>query len=133
MEPNLPRGSVAFISTEAGPRAIHVGDVITFSVASESGTLVTHRVVGIEDQDGNLAFQTRGDDNNGVDPWRVLPSDVVGRLQLFVPGVGYVISAAGLPAARGAVMVLLAISFGFQLLRHALKRPARAQVAATTA
>lgn len=64
------------------------GDVITFwTVIEGKRELNTHRIIGIET--GNqVAYITKGDANSGQDPLRVLNSEVVGKYQFKLKGMG---------------------------------------------
>ncbi len=64
---------------------IKVGDVISFM---ENKSVVTHRVIGIKNEDGSRAFLTKGDANNGEDTDPVAESSVVGVFKTRVPMLG---------------------------------------------
>ena len=97
MEPTLPVGSVVY--DEVVPvDDIEVGDIITFVPPPEFGIddPVTHRVVQVstveEDRShpGERLFRTKGDNNEEVDPWRmVLDGPDQARVAHHVPYVGY--------------------------------------------
>jgi signal peptidase len=113
MEPAINTGSV-IITRPIAPEAIHVGDIISFS--SRSGTFVTtHRVIGIE-QNPELLFITKGDANRGKDPAPISPDQVLGKLFLVLPGLGYLISYIKNPVALIILIVVpLVIVLGFEL------------------
>ena len=85
MEPRLPVGSLAF-SLPVIPEEIKVGDIIAFEFSSD--TTVSHRVVEVL-RHPELAFRTKGDANNEVDPIVTPAEDVRGRVIFSVPYVGY--------------------------------------------
>lgn len=62
------------------------GDVIVYR---KEGILVIHRVVGIERINGQTRYYTKGDANEENDRGYITDSDVVGRVSLKLPGVGY--------------------------------------------
>jgi len=62
-----------------------VGDVIRFR--TEEGSIV-HRVKGVQRDEADLVFITRGDGNNVDDP-AVLPEQIEGRMVLLIPKVGW--------------------------------------------
>jgi signal peptidase len=82
MEPALSPGDVVIVS---GSASVGVGDVITFDDGNSVPT--THRVVGIEDG----RYLTKGDANENVDGRTVDPSDVLGRVVVTFPLIGYAI------------------------------------------
>jgi signal peptidase I len=103
MEPSIPLGSVVVVRA-VDPTEVHVGDVLTFHMPH--GTVVTHRVTAISADDGNLAFQTKGDASQSADTTLVPASAVVGGVEYSLPGVGYLIYVLG---STAGVLVALAI------------------------
>jgi signal peptidase len=66
-----------------------VGDVLAFQEpGSKPNTLVTHRIVSIEEGEKRL-FQTKGDANNAEDMFKVPASNAVGKLIFVIPFAGY--------------------------------------------
>lgn len=92
MEPTLKVGSVE-ITKPFDPNNIQVGDIITFRSPRNPQLVVSHRVVAITDQ----GFITKGDANRDNDQLVVPPQNVVGKVVLHVPYVGYVIWALRTP------------------------------------
>jgi signal peptidase len=113
MEPAISTGSI-IITRPISPGAIEVGDIITY--ASRSGTFITtHRVIGIE-QNPDLRFITKGDANRDKDPAPISPDQVLGKLFLVIPGLGYLISYIKNPVALIILIVVpLVIVLGFEL------------------
>ena len=67
MYPEIESGDLIICKTEE-PENIRVGDVISFFDPAGNGTsIVTHRVMEITEQDGLLAWRTKGDNNNTED------------------------------------------------------------------
>ena len=81
MHPALDVGDVVLVDRDAEPAR---GGVATFVHPQVPGALVTHRLVG-HDDDG---WRTRGDANATEDPWRVSNEEVVGLTRLVVPSIG---------------------------------------------
>lgn len=117
MEPTVPRGS-AIVVAPLDPATIRVGDVISIKVPP-AGALFTHRVVEVVDVggegQGERRFVTRGDANAAPDPAPVQPAWVVGRVELSVPFVGFLIALLGIPSG-----VAFLLSLGLTLLSMAL-------------
>jgi signal peptidase len=62
------------------------GDIIQFS---RDDILITHRIFQIfKDRNGNLSFQTKGDNNSAIDPRLVMPNEVRGTLTKVIPKIG---------------------------------------------
>jgi signal peptidase len=96
MEPAIKTGSLAFIDTS--DRDVFVGDVISFRAGN---LLVSHRVIEITAQ----GYKTKGDNNDVADAGIVKDSCVEGKILFSVPGAGYFLKTAAVPA--GMVIILL--------------------------
>ena len=67
MYPVIESGDLIICHT-AEPEEIHVGDVIAFfDPAGNGSTIVTHRVQEVAEQGGQIAWRTKGDNNNTED------------------------------------------------------------------
>jgi len=67
MYPVIESGDLIICHTEE-PENIEVGDVIAFfDPAGNGSTIVTHRVIEVTEQDGEVAWRTKGDNNNTED------------------------------------------------------------------
>jgi signal peptidase len=86
MQPNLNVGDIAIV-VSADPNKVQVGDVIQYQQNEE---MVLHRVVGSQQTADGMVFITKGDANNAPDQDPVLPSQIVGKLVLKVPELGWV-------------------------------------------
>jgi signal peptidase len=98
MEPAIPVGGVVLIKP-VEPEMVDVGDIICFKF-SES-TLITHRVARII-EDG---FVTKGDANEDFDLKIVNPSEVVGKVVLILPLIGFIGTFA--QSTLGFIVLLL--------------------------
>ncbi len=66
-------------------------DVISFFDPAGNGTsIVTHRVIEIVTEDGEIKFRTRGDNNNTEDRDLVSSDDLVGIYKSRIPGAGHI-------------------------------------------
>jgi signal peptidase len=84
MEPAIPVGSVVVIKP-VDPETLKTGDVICFKL-SEPTTTVTHRLFNIT----NEGFITKGDANEDPDQWTVKKENVIGKVILTIPFIGYI-------------------------------------------
>ena len=115
MEPRFHSGDLAIVRPASG---YAVGDAVAYRSATLH-TVVLHRIVAVEDG----RFRLRGDNNSWLDPDRVPPSDVLGRLVERVPRGGDLL----LQARQPVVLVLGSVlaTLGSALLRWALRRRGR--------
>lgn len=102
MEPSIPRGAAIAVHPVA-IEEIEAGDVVTYR--SDGGVLITHRVVGTELDGADRRLALQGDANPTADPATVSGSQLVGRVGLSLPLVGFVLAALGTP---GGVLAALA-------------------------
>ena len=116
MSPAFDTGSLVFVK-QTEPLSIAEGDIITYSSATDSERLTTHRVVGINRENG-LNFVTRGDANNVNDPNMVAAGNLVGMVTGSVPYIGYLLGYA--QTSQG--LVLLIFIPGFLILLLELRR-----------
>lgn len=82
----------AVIAYRPNVESLKKGDIITFrsTDARYSGLTVTHRILGIsKSDDGQVAFQTKGDNNTTPDAALVLGSNIYGKVFFVVPWLGY--------------------------------------------
>jgi signal peptidase len=105
MAPLINPGDVV-VTVPTAVSAIRVGDIITYHIPVEDHRVETHRVAEIlTNQDGTTAVRTKGDANNGADPWTAtLQGDTVDRHLLTVPSVGQAIRMLREPVVLNTLM-----------------------------
>ena len=74
MSPTLKAGDGLSV-VPYGNRRIQIGDVVVFREPEGKNNIV-HRVVAVESQ----GVRTKGDNNINIDPWILLPDDIIGRV-----------------------------------------------------
>jgi signal peptidase len=85
---------------------IRAGDIITYHIPVEDQRVETHRVTEIlATGDGTTSVRTKGDANNGVDPWTAtLQGSTIDRHVLTVPYVGQAIRALREPVVLNTLI-----------------------------
>lgn len=114
MTPALAPGD-AVVVAERDPATIREGDVITF-LRGDGEVPVTHRVVGVVDSGGEVAFETKGDANDDVDAGLVPAGNVIGVVLLTIPYIGYVIQFAN---SEYGFLALIVLPFGLLVVNEA--------------
>ncbi len=99
---------------------VKMNDIVSFFDPEGNGTsIVTHRVIEILEEDGELFFRTKGDNNNVEDKTLVPADNLVGIYRMRIPGVGNVAmfmqSTAGLIVC---VIVPIILLVGFDMIRR---------------
>ena len=85
---------------------VKVGDIITYHIPVEDQRVETHRITEITTTaDGGVAVQTKGDANNGIDPWiATLSGKTVDKQVATVPYVGNAIRTLREPIVLNTLM-----------------------------
>ncbi|MGF6835080.1 signal peptidase [Paenarthrobacter sp. TE4293] len=85
---------------------VKVGDIITYHIPVEDQRVETHRITDITaTADGGVAVQTKGDANNGIDPWiATLQGTTVDKQVATIPYVGNAIRALREPMVMNILM-----------------------------
>ena len=89
MEPAIPVGSIVY-SHKTDPAQLNEGDVIVFTDPARGTTPITHRVVS-NDRDRCIII-TKGDANAREDADPVTYDNVMGKVGLHIPHLGFVAS-----------------------------------------
>ena len=89
MYPNIKAGDVV-ITYKNEDNHYDSGDVITFISRANGGITVTHRVTEVFVGDGSYSYRTKGDNNNAEDTELINSSDVLGKVVVKIPWVGYI-------------------------------------------
>ena len=90
MYPDIKSGDLIICNT-AEAEDVKVNDVISFFDPAGNGTsIVTHRVIEIVEEDGEILFRTRGDNNNTEDKELVPAENLVGVYKMRIAGAGHI-------------------------------------------
>lgn len=86
MEPEIMTGDMVLVkNTDAGN--LQEGDVIAFKSGE---AVVTHRIMEVKTENGEVSYVTQGDANDSPDQTSVKPADVEGIYKNRIPGAGNV-------------------------------------------
>ncbi|GEN44340.1 signal peptidase I SipW [Alkalibacillus haloalkaliphilus] len=115
MEPEISTGSVIGIDTNINPEALSEGDVVMFQ--SEPGVFVTHRVIDVVENNNQVMYRTKGDNNEAADSSLLLPENIHGvHSSINIPFLGYVMDFANSSLGIALLMIipgiLLVVSSG---------------------
>ena len=119
MYPDIKSGDLIICNT-AEAEDVKVNDVISFFDPAGNGTsIVTHRVIEIVEEDGEILFRTRGDNNNTEDKELVPAENLVGVYKMRIAGAGHIAmfmqSTAGLIICVVLPIILLV---GYDIIRR---------------
>lgn len=90
MYPKIKAGDI-IITYKNSDNKYKTGDIITFVSTGKStaGITITHRIVEIKKENGKYSYITKGDNNNTKDLDEVKSNNVIGRVIIKIPKVGY--------------------------------------------
>lgn len=105
MSPLINPGDVV-VSVPTPVTGLKTGDIITYGIPVQDQRIETHRVVEIiRNANGTTAVRTKGDANNGADPWTAtLQGNTVGVHAATVPYLGTAIRTLRDPIVMNALM-----------------------------
>lgn len=82
------------VTKKVEEKDLKVGDIITFISTDQrfSGLIITHRIkqVFVDPVTGEYSFETKGDNNNAADFTHAKGSNVLGKVILKIPKLGYI-------------------------------------------
>ena len=90
MTPTIPVGSAVFVKM-LEPSELKEGDIITYATSRDGKVVVTHRIEEVINDENGLRFITKGDANDVTDLNPILASQVIGKVNLFIPHLGNVL------------------------------------------
>ena len=85
MTGEINRGDILIYEEYSG-ESLSVGEVIVFT---NGESIIVHRIVEIEEIDGELRYYTQGDANDDLDSGYRTTSDIVGHSDFKIPYFGY--------------------------------------------
>ncbi len=103
MEPKIQTGSLCFVNTNASFESIQEGDIIAFE--APSGALVTHRVIGKEENGRVLV--TKGDNNDIEDGPTTTAKNFRGETLFSIPYAGYALATLQKPQYKMMTMIVM--------------------------
>ena len=129
MYPDIKSGDLIFCKTVA-TEEVAVGDVISFfDPAGNGSTIVTHRVLEVTELSGQLAWRTKGDNNNTEDRLLVTADKLVAVYEdTRLPGFGNVaLFMQTTPGLIVCVVCPILLLVGYDMIRRRMYEKANKQ------
>ena len=119
MYPEIHSGDLIICHTEDAEN-IKEGDIISFFDPAGNGTsVVTHTVIEVTEENGDIAFRTKGDANNIEDQLLVPAENLVGEYQTRIPGAGNIaMFMQTTPGLIVCVVLPLVLLVGYDFIRR---------------
>lgn len=118
MEPAILTGSLVYVK-EAEPSEVQEEDIIAFYSASNTGAIITHRVVKNQVVSGQ--FITKGDANEEADPLPIDYDLLIGKVVLSVPMLGEILSFIVTTEGKIAAFAIVVLAVLLQFIADKLK------------
>jgi signal peptidase I len=108
------------VTVKRSPTNIQEGDIITYYSRDNAsfGEIITHKVVQKFVDGETIEFQTKGVNNDSIDPYRVLGEDVIGVYLFKVPGLANFLFFTRTPLGYITIVV---VPFGLLLTLEILE------------
>ena len=84
METDINSGDLVVVK-ELKDEVLKENDVIAFNY---DGIVITHRIVQVVNDNGEIKYLTKGDNNSTEDNWYVTKNQIEGLYQYKIPGLG---------------------------------------------
>lgn len=110
MEPTLEKNDVVIVQ-KCEISQLQKGDIITFL---QDERTVSHRIIGITQENGNIKFQTKGDNNEIPDPDLIESGQVYGKVLFRIKKIGKAVSY--IQSIRGFINIAIFIVIVFILV-----------------
>lgn len=119
MEPAIPTGSIVYVkSVEASE--IDKDEVIAFYSDSDTGAIITHRVVKNQVVSGQ--FITKGDANEKEDVTPVDYDRLIGKVVFSMPILGSILASIAEPTGKIAAVCLIIAAVLFRIVGEKLEK-----------
>ncbi|MCC2832923.1 MAG: signal peptidase I [Clostridium sp.] len=99
MEPAIPVGSIVITKEQS---SYEIEDIISFQ---EEGAIITHRIITIDRE----RYITKGDANNVADTEEVQQKQILGKVILTIPLLGYLVMWLMSPVGIISLFIIIGI------------------------
>lgn len=90
MEPTIMTRD-AIVTKRVDVDKLKVNDIIIYRSEDpySLGVMITHRIIGIETENGEEVYTMKGDSNNTTDRLKVKRNQIYGKVIMVIPKIGY--------------------------------------------
>lgn len=106
MEPTINVDDSIFVK-EVAEEELKVNDIISYNI---NGEIITHRIVKIQNEDGEKIYITKGDNNRAEDKWKVTYEDIEGKYIFKINGFGKFMEMLKSKVFLGILIILIILS-----------------------
>ena len=124
MEPEYPVGSVVYVK-QTDPEDVVVGDVITYTLGTDTELVMTHRVINIREKE--QSFITKGDANAVEDAEPVSFSRLVGKPICCIKGIAAISNFINSASGVKVIVILFVLVLAMWLFADWLQKSKNAE------
>ena len=106
MAPKIKVGSIVMIKPE---KEYKIGDIVTFGPRTRLKEPITHRIYDIKVVEGKPQYITKGDANNAPDQKTISKKDILGKVLIDIPYLGYVVDFTKKPIGFALIIIVPAV------------------------
>ena len=103
MAPAIKMGSIVMVKPMNDYK---IGDIISFGQATRTKAPTTHRIYDIKVTEGIPSYITKGDANNAPDRREIRKGEVVGKVLISVPYLGYAVDFVKKPLGFALIIIV---------------------------
>ena len=118
MEPEIKTGSIIVVKPTNQYR---IGDIITFNSAKKDIPSITHRIVEMKVIEDAPVYITKGDTNNAPDTREIGQKDIIGKVLVDIPYMGFVVDFARKPLGFMLIIGVPAVAIIVDEVRKIIK------------
>ena len=107
MEPEISVDDIVVVRNMP-KEEINKNDIITFKI---DGEVITHRIIEIEEYEGNLTYTTKGDSNEVTDIEKIEYNQIEGKYIGKIPKAGKILNFLKNKVVFAFIILILIISF----------------------
>ena len=122
MIPTLNVGDIIIVRG-VDPHDVTVGTIIIFHSPYEYDMPIVHRVIAVLNSGDQLSFETKGDNNEVQDGWRVPAANLIGVYVIKIPYVGLL--SLELRGPLGIILIILLVALIIAVEYNESKRDGR--------
>jgi len=103
MVPAIKMGSIVMVKPVDEYK---IGDVISFGEVTKTKSPTTHRIYDIKVTEGIPSYITKGDANNTPDTKEIEKSEIIGKVFLNIPYIGYAVDFTKKPLGFALIIIV---------------------------
>ena len=115
MEPTIHIGDVV-VAKNVKDNELQVGDIICFR---HGQTVITHRISEVIEENNEIEYKTKGDNNNVEDSSKVTQKSIEGKVVKIIPYIGNI---SLILQQRIVIIGIIGLFYIYMLFQNAIKR-----------